>query len=106
MPHGPFIDFGQKITRRRQALGLTLTKAAEFLEVKRPMLSRWENGHEIPREKNYQKLLERGLLPREEQGSSVQLVLPYDQPGTLEVTVRRKTAETVQLEVRAKGFAS
>jgi len=109
MADGPHITFGRNIRKHREAKGLSATEAAREMKVARTALSRWENGHELPRGKSMFKLRNHLGMPLETNEDiqlSTQLELPFDRPTTLELKVTRKTQDVVQLELRLRTQAN
>jgi hypothetical protein len=86
------------------------------MDVQRTSLSRWENGHEMPRGENMTKLHDHLGMPigtdedgdsqelsqEQASGPGYQLTLPFDQPIDLELRLTRKEMDFVRLRFRAK----
>jgi transcriptional regulator with XRE-family HTH domain len=108
---GPYIEFGRSITTRRNLRHWSVSEAARRIGVPRGCLSRWEHGHDMPRGGNRIKLrdhlgvpmaAEATQEPSIQEEAKCQLVLPFDEPANVEITVMRKTQDAVELRVVLK----
>lgn len=106
----PPAPFGQRIRQCRQQKGWTQTQAAKIMGVQRTSLNRWENGHETPSGENIAKLSDHlgvsiGSAEHPVSAASPevhQLSLPFQPRLEVELRIRPKRADTVQLEVQLK----
>jgi transcriptional regulator with XRE-family HTH domain len=97
----------QEIRRYRKSLGESQKSFGKRFGVKRLTVGNWERGT-VPNSKHLppltQEMNERGKAKGEE--GTYQLILPFDQPISLELKMSPQKAETIHFEVRFKRTAS